>query len=334
MISVIIPFYNVDAGLFTKCIDSILCQTVGDFEIIVVDDGSGLEGQATLREAAKKDSRIRVVHQQNKGASDARNHGVAEARGDFLVFVDADDGIAPRFFEQALAVQQQEDADLVIGGNVRADRFEAGENHDRPEYEVYRGDACKTLKRFFVGGELKRISGTNGYYGRGPWTRLVRRGALWQIGFGSDLIQGEDIVWNLKILDACKCVCMVNAVWTLYTWNENSLTHRYNKNMFVDVDHEMKEIIDHVDLEDDCEYTAYCDKMLDELKKAALCYFNYPKREPDRARMRGAVREAYHAFPWTMLREKRYLSLADKKYKLLAWLYRRKMLFLFYRIKR
>ena len=91
-ITVVVPVYNVQAYL-PKCIDSLLAQTFGEIEIILVDDGSTDASGAVCDSYAERDSRIRVVHQRNAGVSGARNAGIRLARGRYLGFVDSDDWV-------------------------------------------------------------------------------------------------------------------------------------------------------------------------------------------------------------------------------------------------
>ena len=93
MISVIIPAYNVQ-DYIAECLDSILNQTYKDLEIIVVDDGSTDNTPQILEEYAKKYPQIRILTQQNSGQSVARNWGLRESSGDYIVFVDSDDWLA------------------------------------------------------------------------------------------------------------------------------------------------------------------------------------------------------------------------------------------------
>ena len=98
LISVIVPVYNVEKFL-VKCVDSILAQTYTNLEIIIVDDGSPDNCPAICDELAKKDSRIKVIHKENGGASSARNAGLDIAKGEYIGFVDGDDYIAKDMYE-------------------------------------------------------------------------------------------------------------------------------------------------------------------------------------------------------------------------------------------
>ncbi len=97
-ISVIVPIYNGQHTLW-QCIRSITAQTFTDFEIILVDDGSTDWTGDMCDSLAKIDSRIRVIHQENKGLSGARNTGLDVARGEYIAFIDGDDHVKPNYFE-------------------------------------------------------------------------------------------------------------------------------------------------------------------------------------------------------------------------------------------
>lgn len=88
--SVIVPVYNVEKYLH-RCVDSILAQSYSDFEVLLVDDGSIDKSGAISDDYALKDNRIRVFHQANAGVSAARNKGIDEAKGEYVIFVDSDD---------------------------------------------------------------------------------------------------------------------------------------------------------------------------------------------------------------------------------------------------
>ena len=90
MISIIVPVYNVEEYL-EECIESIRQQTFTDFEVILVNDGSTDYSKEICEEYCRKDSRFRLINQENQGQSIARNRGIAESTGEFIVFIDSDD---------------------------------------------------------------------------------------------------------------------------------------------------------------------------------------------------------------------------------------------------
>ena len=112
LITVIVPIYNMAAYL-PRCLDSILAQTYTNLEILLVDDGSTDRCPQICEEYAAKDSRIRVIHQANRGLPGARNSGMEQMHGEFFTFVDADDWIENTYYQQLITLQQQTQADMV-----------------------------------------------------------------------------------------------------------------------------------------------------------------------------------------------------------------------------
>lgn len=117
-ISVVVPVYNC-APYVERCIRSILAQTYPKLEIICVNDGSSDGSGKILDYLALEDSRIQVIHQENRGVSAARNAGIQRATGDLVTFVDSDDAIEPDMYEMLLPLFSDEQVDIVHCGYKR-----------------------------------------------------------------------------------------------------------------------------------------------------------------------------------------------------------------------
>lgn len=112
IVSVIVPVYNT-AEYIPTCVDSILSQSYTVLELLLVDDGSTDESGSICDSYSKIDSRVRVIHKKNGGVCSARNRGLDNAKGDFIVFVDADDYVNNHYLEHLMSV----DADFVLAGH-------------------------------------------------------------------------------------------------------------------------------------------------------------------------------------------------------------------------
>ena len=106
--TVVVPVYNVEKYL-EKCVDSILAQTEPDFELLLVDDGSTDGSGRLCDKLAEKDGRVRVIHQKNQGLGGARNTGIQQAQGDWLLLVDSDDWIEPQTLEKTMEAGLREE---------------------------------------------------------------------------------------------------------------------------------------------------------------------------------------------------------------------------------
>ncbi len=128
-LSIIIPVYNKESYL-EKCLNSVVCQTAKDIELILIDDGSQDGSGKICDKYAAKYPWIRVFHQENKGVSSARNCGIKNAQGKYIGFVDADDIIDSSMYEQLLSIAEKESLDVVfcdllvsVQGKRRQDEF-------------------------------------------------------------------------------------------------------------------------------------------------------------------------------------------------------------------
>lgn len=138
-LSIIVPVYKVEKYL-PRCIDSILVQTFGDFELILIDDGSPDGCGRICDEYARKDKRIVVIHQKNMGVSAARNAGLDIARGRYIGFVDSDDWIEPQMYEVMMDAIRENGADMAVCGVRYADEDGKFTRADRLSEGVYSRD--------------------------------------------------------------------------------------------------------------------------------------------------------------------------------------------------
>lgn len=142
-LSIIVPVYNVEKYLH-QCVDSILNQTFKDFELILVDDGSPDNCGVICDEYARKDKRVKVIHQKNRGLSAARNTGLRCASGGYICFVDSDDYVDKRMYEKMLCVLKSTGADMVKCG-----------------FKVFEENKIIREKKFLFLGNTKLITATD-----------------------------------------------------------------------------------------------------------------------------------------------------------------------------
>lgn len=135
-ISAIVPVYNTEK-LVGRCIESVLAQSFPDWELILVDDGSRDGSLEVLKAYEKNDSRIKVIHQENAGPGLARNRGIKEASGVYIVFIDSDDVIKPEYFEKL----SKETADVVfIDINQVDEDFHVLHEEHMSDYQLFSKD--------------------------------------------------------------------------------------------------------------------------------------------------------------------------------------------------
>ena len=176
LISVIVPIYKVELYI-RQCIDSLLAQTYRNLEIILVDDGSPDGCPAICDEYARKDSRIRVIHKENGGLSDARNVGIDAAKGDYIGFVDSDDWVMPDMYEYLYRGAQEYGADITV-----CEYYECWKNKCkatyRPEVRIFACDeAINALLLLKIGSYA-----WNKLYKREVWSADIRypKGELYE----------------------------------------------------------------------------------------------------------------------------------------------------------
>lgn len=223
MISVIIPIYNA-INFFQRCIESVLNQTYSDLEIIIIDDGSTDGSEKLCEEYAKKDSRCKVFHQQNKWLSEARNVGIKKATGNYIAFIDHDDWIHPQYFELLLnAIRQTgSKASMCFYKKIFIDHFE----EDKNIYQIK--ESFKLFKSQDMLNAILEIPISKTRNSPIPFECIW--GKLYSVDVIKDLqfvtMKGEDMEYNSRLYQRVEEFALVPEY--LYYWiqHKNS-THRY-----------------------------------------------------------------------------------------------------------
>ncbi len=214
LISVIVPVYNAEIYL-NACINSILAQTYENLEIILVDDGSPDSSGNICDTYAEKDSRIKVIHKENGGVSSARNTGLDSATGEFISFIDSDDTVHPKMFEELYKKLSETDADISSASYVRCyspsdkvpDEFE---NEKIYEFSCEEAICALTLRKKF---------------GVQIWAKLYRAEILEAVRFDSSISVAEDMLFLTEaILNSKKLVFFTRPLYN-YVQRSESIMH-------------------------------------------------------------------------------------------------------------
>lgn len=216
MVSIIVPIYNAEKVL-KRCVESILHQEYHDFELLLIDDGSNDNSWAICKNLMLKDTRIRAYHQNNHGASSARNLGIQECNGEYVVFIDCDDYVSSSYLSD---FDLANDYDFQIQGFTLTypDR-----SLDKTIIPALSGP-CAVVD-LLEECELNSLI-------RGPVCKLFKRDLLikYKLEFPKYLTYGEDAIFVKQYLLYCNEKCKVIAKSNYYYTHESSdsLTSRFH----------------------------------------------------------------------------------------------------------
>lgn len=184
LISIIIPVYKVEKYL-PKCIESILSQTFTNFELLLIDDGSPDNSGKICDKYQKKDSRIKVFHQSNKGVSAARNLGLNKANGEWIAFCDSDDWVEIDWLESYTNIILNNNFDIIFQGYISENKNKSSTHYLKNSSQGYL-DAIYLLEKEDLLG----------------WTccKILKRSIIQQhrIQFEESLSLSEDLLFTLK----------------------------------------------------------------------------------------------------------------------------------------
>lgn len=217
LVSIIVPVYNVEAYL-DRCLQSIAGQQGVSFEVILVDDGSTDSSAEICDSYSAADSRFKTIHKSNSGVSSARNIGLQYAEGEYVMFVDSDDALAPESLSRLMAVTDNGSVDMVVGGFISyLDSALEGVCVPSATSSYHEGEMCKFFENVMnEAGELMR----------GPWAKIYRRSVISLKGlrFNESLSYAEDKLFVYAFLVHAGCAAAVAAPVYEYYRRSGSLS--------------------------------------------------------------------------------------------------------------
>jgi glycosyltransferase involved in cell wall biosynthesis len=201
-VSIIVPVYNTESYLY-RCLDSIINQTLGEIEIICINDCSSDNSLKILKEYESKDQRVKLIDfEQNQGVSVARNYGINDATGEYIGFVDSDDYIDKNFYEVLYRLAKKESADIAKGSHKRI--YNQGISRDISENEMINHNKYNFYFCF--------------------WSAIYNKDIIISSDskFVPRLIIGEDLTFLIQAVYNANKVVTTDGVFYNYTRRENS----------------------------------------------------------------------------------------------------------------
>lgn len=211
LISFIVPVYNCECYI-KQCLESIRVQTINDFEVIVIDDGSTDQSGTICDDYANLDNRFVVIHKKNEGLSAARNDGIALAKGEWITFVDSDDWVEPFFLQTLL---DHMDVDLVITSVIKHYK------HCNVEIECFTESLYTTIDQSVFACENL----ITGFFT--AWTKFYKASIVKknELSFIPGVSPGEDTIFVLQYINNINSVYLSSI--PCYNWRvANGLTNR------------------------------------------------------------------------------------------------------------
>lgn len=251
LISIVIPVYNVEEYL-EQCIKSVINQTYKNIEVILVDDGSPDNCPHICDSYFEKDKRIRVIHKSNGGLSDARNVGIEESTGEYIMFLDSDD-----YWEDSNALYDiatylnNENPDLVI--------LNSKKYYEENDKKIIRYDSDSKIE-----GDWNNLVKHN-IYKACAWDKVVKSRIIKEnkIYFPLNTLS-EDIEWCGKLINYSRNIVVYNNPFYVYRQRRGSITKTIKANDFINVYNMFKDGVEYANT-----------NLSGELKNIYLSYFAY-----------------------------------------------------------
>lgn len=231
MITVIVPIYNTEAYL-CRCIDSILQSSYTDFELILVNDGSDDCSPEICRRYCESDDRIKFIEQAHRGVSAARNKGIEESHGEWIVFVDSDDFITYDFLE-LIAEKNHQCYNLLIFDHIQLKKKKrkkisaCTKVDDICKHEYGKKDIMLLIENLLYSRQLVKGGSTSLI---SPCAKAYKKSVIdkYIIRFPEDIVIGEDRLFNLKYFMRIQSSVYIEKAVYFIEIRKDSAMHRFN----------------------------------------------------------------------------------------------------------
>lgn len=234
LISIIVPVYNTENYL-EKCLYSLVNQTYKNIEIIIIDDGSPDNSMNIIQKFVLADNRVKVISQKNQGLSGARNTGMNNANGDYIMFIDSDDWIEIDTCEKAINASEKYNADVVFWSYIKEFSNSQKDNYlfDKTEIIWSEKNINQLSRRMvgLVGDELANPQSIDNLVT--AWGKLYKKSVIGDVRFTDTKIIGtEDALFNIEVFLGINSAVYIPDLLSHYRKdNESSLTHNYKKKL-------------------------------------------------------------------------------------------------------
>ena len=270
LVSVMVPVYNCEKYI-SRCLNSIINQTYRNLEIIIIDDGSTDKSGKIADEYSEKDCRIHVIHQENSGLASSRNRALAEAKGEYLMFIDADDYLHLHMIDSLYNDIRNNEADMAIGSYL-----EGGEN-EFPHIKLSAASDC-----YFGKDKFKELFGSKKISFICAWGRLYSRNLFDNLKYPDGKIHEDEYLAHY-LLDRAKKITYTQTPFYYYFKEKNG------KNSITQSSFSMKRLDCIAALEDRLEFfknygdNTFLSMMYDDfLKRFQYYYYGVHYQFPDK----------------------------------------------------
>lgn len=225
LVSVIVPVYNAEKYL-KRCLESILSQTYCNYEVILIDDGSTDNSKDIVNKYQSKDDRIIYLYQENEGNTSARKRGVNIAKGEYLIFVDADDWIEKNCIDTLLKEMLKSNADLVMSNLYRNGKTETTILKQHINYGIYNNPKDIIPNMIYNNGRNGVIASLSG---KMYTIRIAKKGIN---AIDKKLNYGEDYYMTFWCILNAQCISVIDDAFYHYEENPLSYSNTFQEDIF------------------------------------------------------------------------------------------------------